>query len=66
MMRSKKAFVLLLAAMILVTLASVVLVLAGHEVLVRDAFRWVASSAENALEVAALIVVVLLVVVVSG
>lgn len=64
MMRSKKVFVLLLAAMILATLASVVLVVTGHEVLVRDAFRWVASSAEDL--VVALIVAVIFVAVVFG
>jgi hypothetical protein len=42
---SKKLFVLLLVAMVLATLASVTLVVTGHEVLVRDAWHAVASSA---------------------
>lgn len=62
---SKKMFVLLLAAMVLIALSSVTLVLAGHEALVRDAFRWVTSSASSALEVVAFAAIILFVVVVT-
>lgn len=44
----KQLFVLALAAMVLLASSSVVLVLTGHEALVRDAFRWLSSSAESA------------------
>lgn len=56
---SKKLFVLLLAAMVLATLASVTLVVTGHEQLVRDAFRWATSSAESVAEVLAIVAVVI-------
>jgi hypothetical protein len=60
---SKKLFVLLLAAMILAALSSVVLVLAGHEALVRDAWRTLVSSSKDTLLGAVLIIGFALVVV---
>ena len=60
---SKKLFVLLLVAMILSTVASVTLVLGGHEDLVRDAFRWLTSSAQSVAETALTILVIAIIVV---
>lgn len=60
---SKKLFVLLIVAMVLAALSSVVLTLTGHEELVRDAFRWAASSTESAVEVLGVVGIVVLLVV---
>lgn len=53
----KKTFILLLVLMVLVAACSTVLVVTGHEALVRDAFREVALNIKDVLIGAAIVVV---------